>query len=299
MIHTQENYEIRKEAQEFPMMIVLSFSYVCNAKCPNCPYNNSNIRDDYKDSKFMPWELFKKIADEAGQYGTVLRFSGGGEPMLNPNIEKCVTYANQMGCKTSIITNGSVMTLPKLDKADTVEFSVDAGCEDEYLIARPGLNWAKLNQNITQQRKHGKSKIIASIINQKGIDVVKAEEYWRDKVDKVQIRKYLTWGYNEDKSADPTPYLPPEKHIPCPWLFERLNIDSFGNVTFCGEDIAFQYKFANINDKSIKDIWLGKEFQDIRKKHLDNQGHTIQMCSQCPDWKYRTWTYNYWALIGT
>lgn len=72
---------------------------------------------------------------------------------------------------------------------------------------------------------------MCSIINQEGVDVVAAEQYWSPRVDKVQIRKYLTCDYNEDLSADSSPYLPPEERIPCPWLFERLNIDSRGDVT--------------------------------------------------------------------
>jgi len=69
---------------------------------------------------------------------------------------------------------------------------------------------------------------VCSIINQEGVDVAAAEKYWSPRVDNVQIRKYLTWGYNEDRSADDSPYLLPEERIPCPWLFERLNIDTRG-----------------------------------------------------------------------
>ena len=98
--------------------------------------------------------------------------------------------------------------------------------------------------------------------------MAKAESYWARRVDKVQVRKYLTWGYNEDQSADDRPYLPPNQRVPCPWLFERLNIDSRGDVTLCGEDIAFAEKFANVMEKSIGEIWLGPEFAEYRKKHL-------------------------------
>ena len=54
IVHTQDQYTLREQAQEFPMMIVLSFVYLCNARCPNCPYNNSAIRETYKDAVFMP-----------------------------------------------------------------------------------------------------------------------------------------------------------------------------------------------------------------------------------------------------
>jgi radical SAM protein with 4Fe4S-binding SPASM domain len=305
--HTQQAYSLRAEAQEFPMMVVLSFVYVCNARCPNCPYNNSDIRKAYDDALFMPEHIFKKIADECGNYGAYLRLSGGGEPMLHPQAVELMVYAKQHGTKIGLITNGSRFTKENLTtlieaKVDVIEFSVDAPDEETYTWVRPGLDWEKLNRNVRlaidiRNTLHADTRIITSVINQEGVDVQAAEQYWSKIVDNVQIRKYLTWGYNEDNSADSTPYLPPEERVPCPWLFERLNIDSRGDVTLCGEDIAFNEKFANVMERSIKEIWNGPEFIYFREKHLTRHGDDIPICKQCPDWQYRSWQHNYWKLL--
>lgn len=100
IIHTQETYGIRKEAEEFPLMCVLSFTYVCNSKCPNCPYTNSTIRQDYKDKPFMDEETFKIIADQCGEYGAWIRISGGGEPMLHPKAVELIEYAKKEKSKS-------------------------------------------------------------------------------------------------------------------------------------------------------------------------------------------------------
>lgn len=298
---------MKQGAEDFPLMVVMSFIYVCNAKCPNCPYNNSSIRGTYGDALYISDELFKKVADECGQYGAYIRISGGGEPMLHPHALDLLAYAKNVGAKIGLITNGSRMSQKSAEKllkknVDVIEFSVDAADEETYNKVRPGLNWLKLNKNVERlvslrNALNSTTKIIVSAINQEGVDVEQVKQYWSSKVDNVQIRKYLTWGYNEDKSADTTPYLPPEQMIPCPWLFERLNIDSRGDITICGEDIAFAYKFANVKERSIKEIWNGVEFKEWREKHLNKQGHTIEICSKCPDWKYRSWQHNYWKLI--
>lgn len=305
--HTQENYALRDAAREFPMMVVLSFVYVCNARCPNCPYNNSDIRASYRDALVMPAALFKKIADECGPHGAILRMSGGGEPMLHPQAVELMVYAKERGARVGLITNGSVFSEESLAALltadlDALEFSVDAGDAATYQRVRPGLNWDRLNENVRlaaalRERLGAGTRIIVSVINQEGVDVAAAEAHWSPLVDKVQVRKYLTWGYNEDRSADPTPYLPSEERIPCPWLFERLNIDTRGDVTLCGEDIAFAEKFANVNTRSIRDIWNGPEFQYLRDKHLARQGADIPICARCPDWQYRSWQYNYWKVL--
>jgi len=307
MEHTQQTYEIRKEAQEFPMMCVLSFVYICNAKCPNCPYNNSDIRKTYKDVLIMPEDIFKIIADQCGQYNAYIRISGGGEPMLHPQAVQLMEYAKKRKAKVGLITNGSLFTeenLHRLIKAevDMIEFSVDAGDRETYGKVRPGLDWERLLENTRgaikiRNEMKSQTKIIASVIDQKGVGIKEAERFWSKIVDKVQIRKYLTWGYVRDFSADPTAYLEPEKRIPCPWLFERLNIDTRGDTTICGEDIAFKEKFANVKDMTIKQIWYHPKFVYARKKHLERKGHEIAICKDCPDWKYRSWNYNYWKII--
>ena len=307
--HTQQQYGIREEAVDFPLMSVLSFSYVCNALCPNCPYTNSNIRSDYKDAKFMSENTFKKIADEVGKYNTWLRISGGGEPMLHPKFFDLMKYAKTKGCKLGIITNGSKLTkelakdLLKIE-VDMLEFSVDACNEKDYDMVRKGLSFTNLVENIEfvyslRNRMKSKTKIIASAINQKGIDVDEVEKFWISRVDNFQKRKYLTWGINdEENSADPTPYLPPEERIPCPFLFERLNIDSRGKVMVCGYDIAAKTDMGNIHKKSIKSIWHSPEFEFYREKHLQRKGDEIPMCKNCPDWKYRSWKHNYWKIVN-
>lgn len=306
--HTKETYGIRPEAQEFPMMCVLSFIYICNAKCPNCPYTISEIRSNYKDSLYMSEETFKTIADQCGEYGAYIRMSGGGEPMLHPKAVELMKYAKDVGAKVGLITNGSRFT-DESTKAlldsniDMIEFSVDAGDQETYDKVRPGLDWDVLVENVERMMKvrnitGSKTKLIASIIVQEGVDVEKAENFWKDKVDNIQKRKFLTWGMGDPtKSADATPYLDPRDNTPCPFIFERLNIDSRGNVMVCGYDIAANTNMGNIHEKSIKEIWHSKEFDYYRQKHLDGKGSEIKLCSECPDWKYRSWNHNYWKLV--
>ncbi len=308
MEHKVDNYGIREEAVEFPMMIVLSFSYVCNALCPNCPYTNSEIRSDYKDAKYMSEDTFKKIADEAGKYGAWLRISGGGEPLMHPRFMELMEYAKEKGCKLGIINNGSLMTIDKAKRlfeigADMLEFSVDASNKSDYDVVRAGLSFEKLINNVRaafglRNEMKAPTKIIASAINQKGIDVDEVEKFWLPYVDQFQKRKYLTWGINNpENSADDTPYLSPDEKIPCPFIFERLNIDSRGQVMVCGYDIAANTNMGNVHEKSIKDIWHSDEFEFYRKKHLDRKGDDIEMCKNCPDWQYRSWKHNYWKIV--
>src|SRR6516164_1984272 len=76
VLHGADHYGLRPDASEFPMMLVLSFVYPCNALCPHCPYTNSNIRKEYRDAPYMPEATFKKIADESGRCGAYAASAG-------------------------------------------------------------------------------------------------------------------------------------------------------------------------------------------------------------------------------
>jgi MoaA/NifB/PqqE/SkfB family radical SAM enzyme len=310
--HTQEEYGLRPEAAEYPMMLVLSFAYPCNALCPHCPYTNSNIRKEYRDAPFMSEAIFKKIADESGPFGAYLRISGGGEPMLHPKATELLVYAKATGCKIGLITNGSKFheeNSRALLQAniDMIEFSVDACDPEKYAVVREGLEWDELVANVERMVRLRKelnstSKLICSAVVQKGIDADAVERFWvRGKgLDYIIKRKFLTWGTNTTldggRSADPTAYLE-AGDTPCPFIFERLNIDSRGNVMVCGYDISANTRMGNVVTESIRDIWHGRGFQFYREKHLAGKGNDIPLCRGCPDWKYRSWTHNYWKVI--
>lgn len=308
----QAEYGLRPEAAKFPMMLVLSYVYPCNALCPHCPYTNSNIRAEYRDAPYMSEAIFKKIADESGPHGAYLRISGGGEPMLHPKATEHLVYAKSVGCKIGLITNGSMFTEENsraLIEAgvDMIEFSVDACDAETYSVVRKGLVWEELTTNVKRMVRlrnelRGTTKVIASAVNQQGVDIDAVEKFWVEGigVDTLIKRKFLTWGVNttldSGKSADPSAYLNTDE-VPCPFIFERLNIDSRGNVMVCGYDISANTSMGNVNTHSISDIWHGEGFKFYRDKHLAGRGGEISMCAGCPDWKYRSWHHNYWKVV--
>jgi radical SAM protein with 4Fe4S-binding SPASM domain len=190
---------------------------------------------------------------------------------------------------------------------DMIEFSVDARDPETYAVVRKGLDWNELVENVKRMLTlrdslKSSSKIIASAVAQSGVDAAAVEQFWVEEigVDYLIKRKYLTWGVNTtldpSRSADPAAYLNTDE-VPCPFIFERLNIDSRGNVMVCGYDISGNTSMGNVNTDSIADIWHGEGFQFYRDKHLSGNGKDIAMCAGCPDWKYRSWDHNYWKVV--
>ncbi len=150
---TKEKTEfgLRPGAERFPLMVVISIIYPCNFGCPMCPYTdgNSEIRKFYRErgGDLFPRPLWDSIAKEAGPHGAWLRLTGGGEPMLHPQMVEMIEFAKAEGARIWLNTNGSMFgpsprSREKLRRViaagtDLIEFSMDAGNAEDYAQLRP------------------------------------------------------------------------------------------------------------------------------------------------------------------
>lgn len=335
-------FGLRRGAEEFPLMVVMSIIYPCNFGCPMCPYTdgNSDIRKFYREhnGELFPVKLWESIADEAGPYGAWMRCTGGGEPMLHPHMVEMIEYAKARGARIWINTNGSMFGPHKVQRAklervikagtDLIEFSMDAGDTQTYAELRPprgGLGsksaeswWEGQVDNVRAAlalRKEYKipTRVVVSIIRQEAIEgkLQEAIDFWIKDVgvDEVITRKFLSWDDNTaiplGNALDKHLYkdLPSEKEQPCVWPFERLNVDTLGRISLCGQDISFRTSelFPNANDVSVKEIWQGETFTWYRKKHLEGQGSECFPCRGCSAWfaGVRDWEHGWLKVLKT
>ena len=300
-------YGFVEGAEKFPKMVIVNVSYVCNAKCVHCVHTiHPSSRTVVGDGIFVKDEVFKKMADECGQHGALIRVTGTGKPLLHPNIINLIKYAKQKGCRVSMITNGSLLSHDKakllLDYGiDGIEFSVDAMSKVTYEKIRKGLKFEKLIDNISYLRKlrdemNSSTNLIASFIEEEANRHERelAESFWVPKYfDKIQFRVWLQYGKMETP-ADRRNLM--TEREPCPYPFERINMDSLGGFHLCAFDIDHETNLGSLKDKSVAEIWRSKELDDIRGLLLAKRFVDIPICSKCTDWGCRSWTHNFWKL---
>lgn len=337
----EKQYGLRADAVEFPMMVVISIIYPCNFGCPNCPYTdtNSELRQFYHahDGDLLPPELWRKMADECGQYNSWMRCTGGGEPMLHPQMVEMIEYAKEKGARVWLNTNGSMFGpspahREKLRRVidsgiDLIEFSMDAGDAEVYAQVRPprgglaktpeewfGRQVGNVRAALALRKELKRTtRVVVSIIRQEIIEgrLDEAKDFWLNDVgvDEVITRKFLSWDDNTviklTRSLDKHLYaeLPTERKEPCVWPFERMNVDTLGRVALCGQDISFRTadKFPNVNDSSLKEIWQGETFNWYRQMHLEGRGAEAWPCRGCSAWLagVRDWDYGWLRVLKT
>jgi MoaA/NifB/PqqE/SkfB family radical SAM enzyme len=331
--------ELRQAAEEFPMMVIISIIYPCNLGCPNCPYTdgNSEIRQFYREHNgdLFPVDLWNKIARECGPYGAWMRCTGGGEPMLHPHMVEMIEFAKAQKARVWLNTNGTMFggnqkLRNRLERVlaagiDLIEFSMDAADAPTYALLRPPRGgppvdpekwWTRQCDNVRAALDLRKqlgvtTRIVVSIIRQEAIEdrLEAAVNFWLKDVgvDEVITRKFLSWDDNTTislgKAADKHLYaaLPKEKKEPCVWPFERLNVDTLGRISLCGQDISFRTssQFPNLKDSSIKEIWQGETFNWYRRMHLDGRGAECWPCRGCSAWfaGVRDWEHGWLKVL--
>lgn len=308
--HLPGNFKKFDGAEKLPLMTVLWVSNVCNARCGHCPFNLDKSLRKLEKNSYMQWETFKKIVDDLSvEKDRLIRLTGVGEPLLNKNLMKFVTYAKKKGLKVGLITNGSLLDSEKINtlltvQTDIIEISIDAMDKETYSTIRVGLDFDQVRGNILRliERRNtlkSSTKVIVSIINQpdKLKDPEKAVQYWEKIVDKVLLRKWITWNVLDQKNFT-EPFLDTQQRVPCPWPFDRMHITADGDVVFCADDLKREHIIGNVMQSSVGILWDNEKFKHYRQCHLDRRFDKINICEKCVDWPYKSWKFNYHKTVG-
>src|SRR5215831_11251441 len=105
------------EAQDFPQIIVLENTTVCNLRCIHCPQGQGYPeRDDYH-AVYMPWATYTAAIDEIAQHRIILlRYSPAGEALIHPQFIDQVRYALEKGARPiDLTTNGLLLDNPAIE----------------------------------------------------------------------------------------------------------------------------------------------------------------------------------------
>ena len=114
-------------------------SIACNLNCVMCPWKDERTQS-FKTGDMAEeiWEALRPYLPETAS----VDFTGGGEPLLHPNLVAWIREANAAGCRTGFLTNGLILNREKSlqfiqSGIDWIGFSMDgataAVCETRRL----------------------------------------------------------------------------------------------------------------------------------------------------------------------
>ncbi len=152
--HAAKLQAIKVRERTAPIYIRIKPTNLCNHRCYYCSYADSELglRDGVQARDSIPWAKMQEIIADLSSIGVkAVTFSGGGEPLLYPEIAASMQGVVDGGIDLSIITNGQLLKGEKaevLRAAKWVRISMDAADADSYARIR-GISAAAFGQVCT------------------------------------------------------------------------------------------------------------------------------------------------------
>ena len=292
-----------------PYVVMIDPSSICNNRCVFCPTGSETaIKKSNRYQGFMHFDLFKSIIDGFADFTEnvkVLRLYKEGEPLLNPAFCDFVSYAKISGKidRIDTTTNGLLLDKDLANKIiesgiDQINISINAVNSERHLsLTKNSLDLKILIKNIAYLYEIKGSCIIYI----KGID-----EHLTD--DEKLIFMNLFGNISDNIFFE---HLQPNwpnfsfSHIDvdytvghygqplldkevCPYIFYLMVINSDGTVSACVQDWEHRLILGDLRAEKISRVWLGKNLNELQKKHLTLKRCEVDVCKDCPVLRHGT-----------
>ena len=145
----------RSDQKEIPQkrrwrLLQVESAIACNLRCVMCPWRE--ITKNAENRGRMSQEIWQSIRPHLSEIKSI-DFTGGGEPLLQPNLPQWIAEANAAGCETGFLSNGLLLRKEKLQQIldagiDWICISMDGADAGMYETIRIGSNFERVCENV-------------------------------------------------------------------------------------------------------------------------------------------------------
>lgn len=293
-----------------PYVVQIFPIYACNFRCNYCIFSIAgNKRGFISDQVAMSLSLLKKAIRDMTSFPKkikVLRFVGIGEPLLHKNIVEMIEFAaeSQVADTIELLTNGALLTRQISDRLlkgglNRLVVSIQGTSSAKYKqVSNVDINFDSFLDNLRYfNENRGKTQFYIKTVDSALDDADDEQKFYDlfgDLCETIAVEHtvpihsgvaYDAILQNNERAL--TQFGIPITDVPiCPQPFFTMQINPDGNVVPC---FSFEYPeiIANCHDRSVFDIWNGKEFNRFRRKMLDGKEKASSVCINCDIIKYR------------
>lgn len=279
----------QKKLLDFPLYLLIEPTSICNLRCTMCFQTDKSFRKK-EFMGMMSWELFTKLADQAKDNDCrAITLASRGEPTLHSDFGKMLHYLNDAGIlDIKINTNATRLNekiINDILSAGVSEcvFSIDAADKETYEKIRVGANFEKVVANVRLFHKIREKNFpnSSTITRVSGVDVDEKQnkeeiiKFWSEIVDELTINTMNPrWDTYNNKIMD--------NKEPCTQLWRQMYIWYDGIANPCDFDYESYLKVGDANRQTIKEIWTGENYNQLRNDHLNKQRAKHLPCDRCP-----------------
>ena len=136
-------------------LLQLESAIACNLNCVMCPWRE--ITKNAANRGLMSQRIWESIRPYLPEIKSI-DFTGGGEPLLQPQLPQWIAEAHAAGCETGFLTNGLLLKKEKLKQilaagVDWICISLDGADASMYEKIRIGSNFERVCENVANIAK--------------------------------------------------------------------------------------------------------------------------------------------------
>lgn len=293
----------------YPRSLVLDVTNRCTLRCPLCPTGSGKSGRLLGD---MDEGLAIAAIDECAEFIETVTFGFSGEPLLYNPLLKMIAHAHQLGVRTKLFTNLSIIPDGGFERLietgiDHIAISLDGIDETQYGFYRYGGDFSTVLEHIRQlvaanPAHHAliETQMLMTRANEDSLDDYRAlsSELGADRVK----FKFLNLGLDATQSTAAC-FLPsnPDYHYydesgnsaeirreyqdrasnrKCAELYDGPAIIAWdGSYILCCRDERHTIGLGRFPEISVWNYWNGAEMARLRGKQ---QCHELALCDKCP-----------------
>ena len=271
------------------------------------------LHDEKELDNFWKWlkdetNFDHKEVSENGFYFNIvsrcLILHGYGEPFLDKYLIKRLKACKDRNIPTYFSCTPATMTVEKAEAAmeaglSVLKFSLDALNDEEIKKIRGkradfdnSIN--KIHKIIEIKKKRDfKTLLVPCMIALGNEEKDKTQhkkflDFWREKDVFAYVKSQDNrWHFENDENLNNNSHYA-KQYCEYPWTSTTVMAE--GNVVPCTQISNNEIVLGNVNKENLKEIWNGKEYQELRKMHITGnfpKGHKcLEKCDQVKLFEY-------------
>lgn len=246
--------------------IYIEITNVCNLKCSFCPPHN-------RENKFMSFEEFKLILSEIKGYTQYIYLHVKGEPLLHPEFDRFVEYANNQGFEINLTTNGTLLEkhLDVTKYLRQINISLHATNSLEIIKTAKQINNCIINFRIWNVSQNHEA--IELLEKEFGVLINSSVENFTLAPQKFLSKENIfKWPDITDTEISENGY--------CHGLSSQIGILVDGSVVPCCLDNNGDITLGNIFTQSLEEILSSTRALEILNG-FRNRNATEELCKKC------------------
>jgi radical SAM protein with 4Fe4S-binding SPASM domain len=279
---------------------------ICNLKCPLCP---TGMGTQKRPKGKMGFGEFKSIIDQIHPYAYTLELYNWGEPFLNPEIIRMITYAHRRNLVVYLSSNLNYLNERLADQVvaaglSKILVSVDGATQEIYERYRRMGDLEKVFQNLAllveARKKAGRRSpfiTVRMLINrfneneifalrkmteQLGVDSFTTAPIFINTRDRNQVAEWLP----QEERLSYYDYSAPEMTNVwnCSDLWERMVINWDGGIAPCCWVEEPKFDFGNVFSADLGKLWNNDFFVNARRavsNNLNQADSPKTICHRC------------------